>query len=278
MGTMIERPFGPAVEEVPLPDAPLALVVAQVRFPSIASIITDEGFIGPFQEAIRDEYPVLRKEVQNAILLSTSGPVEQRAGSIWRFDQHPQAWQVSLAADFVSVSATVNEGRSTYTDSKDFLDRLSAVVDVLSSWLDPKICDRFGIRYVDRVTEPKLVYSLTSMLRGEVLGMSGVRSLSENDEDVTPVHGLADHSYRFSDESELHTRWAFLPPNATLDTAIEPVDTRSWVLDLDCYTFSKEEFSPDLVMGRAKPFCDRIYRFFRWAVGDDFLRAHGGTP
>jgi uncharacterized protein (TIGR04255 family) len=276
---MIDTPFGSPAPEVPLTNAPLALVLAQLRFPQVASITTDEGFIGPFQEAIRKEYPVLRREQQNSILMGPSGAVEHRSGVVWRFEQHPATWQVVLASDFVALSTTVDEaGRSSYTNSDDFLRRLRDVVEALRGWLDPKICDRFGIRYVDRVTDPAVVAALPTMLRPGVVGVAGITRLSDDGQEIQPVHALADHSYRFGDSSELHARWAFLPPDATLDTAIEPVPVNSWVLDLDCYTSAKEEFTVDLVDARAKPFCDRIYRFFRWAVTDEFLRTHGGAP
>ena len=53
---MITEPFGTAVPEIPLPDAPLAFVVAQVRFERVASISSEE-FIAGFQEAIRATLP-----------------------------------------------------------------------------------------------------------------------------------------------------------------------------------------------------------------------------
>ena len=67
MGTMttmqIDVPFGAPVPEVPLPRAPLVLVVVQARFDRVASIANEE-FIAGFQEAIRDIYPVMHREQQ----------------------------------------------------------------------------------------------------------------------------------------------------------------------------------------------------------------------
>ena len=48
-------------EEVPLKDAPLIRVIAQVRFPPILSI-EKKDFVGSFQEAIREKYPILQHE------------------------------------------------------------------------------------------------------------------------------------------------------------------------------------------------------------------------
>src|SRR5437016_1602757 len=118
MGSVIETPFGPPVEEVPLPAAPLVMVVVQVRFERVASIL-DEQFIAPFQEALRSAYPVMRAEQQAGILVAPDGRVTPTAGSnIWRLEEHPTGWQVSLAPDFVAIST------STYTSRKDLLARL----------------------------------------------------------------------------------------------------------------------------------------------------------
>ena len=58
----IDNPLeAPTPEEVPLNDAPLVRVIAQLRFPEILSVEQRE-FVAPFQEATRSRYPVLRQE------------------------------------------------------------------------------------------------------------------------------------------------------------------------------------------------------------------------
>ncbi len=78
---MIPTPFGPPVDEVALPRAPLVFVVAQARFERIASI-SAEGFIGPFQEAIRRSYPVMHRNQQAGILLGPEGRVVTSEGGV----------------------------------------------------------------------------------------------------------------------------------------------------------------------------------------------------
>ncbi len=48
-------------DEVPLPNAPLARVLAQIRFPPILSIRKADS-VADFQEALRTEYPNLRRD------------------------------------------------------------------------------------------------------------------------------------------------------------------------------------------------------------------------
>lgn len=63
---------GPPPVEVPLNAPPIVRVIAQVRFPLIASIEKQE-FIAQFQEAIRRDYPVLRQEQSRSLVLSSEG-------------------------------------------------------------------------------------------------------------------------------------------------------------------------------------------------------------
>jgi uncharacterized protein (TIGR04255 family) len=115
------------VKEVPLRNAPIVSVIAQVRFPAVMSIQPDSSFVAPFQEALRKDYPILRQERQLQILLGPSGALPQDGGMILRFEQQdPDAWQVTLAPTFVSLSA------KRYTSRGDFLSRLAVVLHALA--------------------------------------------------------------------------------------------------------------------------------------------------
>ena len=269
MGTVIESPFGPAVPEVPLPKSPLVFVVAQVRFERVASISSEE-FIAGFQEAIRGAYPLMRREQQAGVLLGPDGRiVTAEGGHVWRFDERPEGWQVALAPDFVALST------SRYTRRRDFLDRLTILLAAAQRELQVRFCERLGVRYVDRVTDTALLARLHELLRPEVLGTAvtdpGVKG-------VEVAHAFADTTYLQPDGIEMHARWGVLPELATFDPAIAPADARSWVLDLDASTREPMPFDPTALGARAELACERIYRFFRWAVQDQFLVAHGGQP
>jgi uncharacterized protein (TIGR04255 family) len=259
-------PFGPSVPEVPLSRSPLVNVIAQVRFPPVMKIESDAGFVAPFQEEIRKDYPILRPERQLGVLIGPGGVQPQDAGTVWRFEtKDPDAWQVTLASTFVSLSA------KRYTRRSDLLARLTVVLHALEAWLSPDVCDRIGVRYVDRVTGEQLS-RLGSLVRPEVLG---VASDKEAMGDVELVHALSDALFRLSDSSELRGRWGTLPAGATYDPGIEPAREPSWVLDLDQYTSKQEDFDLAAISGRVAEFCDRIYTFFRWVVTEDFLDEFG---
>ena len=266
---MVTNPFGPAVEEIPLPRAPLVFVVAQARFERIASISSEE-YIAGFQEAIRGEYPVLQRGRQAAILVGPEGQVvTAEAGVLWRFDERPEQWQVALAPDFVALST------NRYTRRQDFIDRFSTILSAAQHELRIRFCDRLGVRYVDRVTDPGLLSRLGDLLKPEVLGAVAVE---HGEPDIEHVHGFVDAAYRLPRAIELHARWGVLPEGVTFDPAIEAAEARSWVLDLDAYSTEQATFDPRELATRAEALSQRIYRFFRWAIQDEFLVAHGGRP
>ncbi len=269
MGTMVAEPFGAVVPEISLPRAPLVFVVAQARFGRVASILSEE-FIAGFQEGIRANYPKMRREEQTTVLIGPDGRLlTTDAGTVWRFDEHPEQWQVALSPDSVALST------ARYTSRSDFISRLGAVLTAAQRHLGIRFCGRLGVRYVDRVTDEDLLDRLPDLINSEVRGPVGA-ALGERG--VEQVHSFADSTYRLPGSAELHARWGILPAQATLDPAIAPADVVSWVLDIDAYTQEQLNFDAPVLTACAERLCERIYRFFRWAVTDEFLVAHGGRP
>lgn len=266
MGSVVDTPFGPLVTEVPLPRAPLVFVVVQARFERVVSIANEE-FIAGFQETLRSRYPRLRREQETSLLIGPEGRIAPgNVGTLWRLDDRPEDWQVTLAPDFVALST------HSYTSRRDLLARFDEVLRAASQF-QLRFCDRLGVRYVDRVADPALLDRLADLVRPEILGAALVHP---GEEDVDGVQAFADSTYRIGKTVELHGRWGVLPPQATFDPAVEPAVLRSWVLDIDAFTTESVPFDPSALGSQVEGLCERIYRFFRWSVSDEFLRAHGG--
>jgi uncharacterized protein (TIGR04255 family) len=105
MSALTDPLVGPPPKEVPLKDAPLVRVIAQVRFPEILAIEQRE-FVAPFQEALRKTYPVLRQE-QNQGLVLIGGSISPAKSQIaWRFADVDGQWRVSLTPEFVALETT----------------------------------------------------------------------------------------------------------------------------------------------------------------------------
>jgi len=257
---------GPLAPEIPLPDAPLVRVIAQVTFPPVMSILKPE-FIGPFQEAIRGEYTDLSWEdaQTTGVAVGPGGIALEGKGGVWRFQTPGGGWLVSLAPHFVALVAT------RYSSRTDFLSRLELVLDALAEHIKPRTVQRLGIRYVDRL-DHELLPDLGKLVRPEILGVLATSLFGRL--------GLSITESTFTLEGgQLVARWGLVPPDRTYDPgAIEPRSTPTWVLDLDMFRFEDRLFDSVELLEEARTFSERIYTLFRWAVSEEFLARFGGKP
>ena len=255
--------IAPPPKEVPLEKAPLVRVIAQVRFPIITSI-ENQSFIGSFQEAIRDKYPILEPEQTSSLVLGSQG-WKQIDQVIWRFGDIERNWRVSLAPDFIALETT------TYTSRSDFLARLKSVLIALNKHIELKIVQRFGMRYVDRLVGQS-VKDIYKLVRPEIAGVVAL-DFGEN------IHRTINETLFIlpGKEDQITARWGLIPANSTFDPdAIEAVDEPSWILDLDMSLSKERDFNVEALMSEGQGFAERIYTFFRWVVTDEFLRYFGG--
>ncbi len=262
-------PFGEdPLEEVHLESAPLVAVIAQVRFPTIASIAT-QSFIGAFQEELRSSYPVMRQEREVRLAFTPEGAVQApESNVVWRFVDADENWKVSLATSFLSLDV------GEYTSRKEFVSRFRVALQALENHIRPQVLDRLGVRYVDRLELTEELPALDELVRSEVLGVA-VQDL-----------GGSSHVSRAISDSEIQAsngvmraRWGVLPANTALDAFHgEPPVRPSWLLDLDMYTAAgSRPFVVEEVAGLTESFAEQIYRVFRWTVSDELLRHFGGN-
>jgi uncharacterized protein (TIGR04255 family) len=242
----------------------LVRVVSQIAFPLIASIGQAE-YIGPFQEAIRDTYPVLRPDQTQGVVMGPEGAVSTTSERLWRFADSDGHWRATLAPTFVALESTA------YTNRDDFLGRLARLLTAADEHIAPKVVDRLGLRYIDRVREPEFA-DIPRLFRREMLGLAGT--------DAWQHVELSLNQTRFSlPAASVTATWGQLPVMGTHDpNAVEPIEQPSWILDLDMFTRQQFEFNVDQITDKCRSFAERIYAIFRWAVTDEFLRRYGGEP
>ena len=265
MVTKIQNPISdPCPKEVPLPEAPLVRVIAQVRFPLIASI-DQRDFIASFQEAIRTDYPVLQQEMTQSIKLSSRGIEPNQTLTAWRFSDIDSKWRVSLTPEFIALETT------NYTSRNDFFSRFKLVLVALDEQIKPRVMQRLGLRYVDRITG-KAFDKIDTLVRQEVLGIAATA------DSLNAKHSLSESLFEVPDSKErILARWGLVPPNGSVDpNAIESIDEASWILDIDMFSAEQKTFVPDTVVSDVRRFSERLYTLFRWAVTDEFLRIYGG--
>lgn len=264
MSTTVDPLVAPLPAEVPLRDAPLVRVIAQLRFPEVLSV-EQRDFVAPFQEAIRSKYPVLRQEQTQGILLGPAGLAPAKPQVAWRFSDTDGHWRVSLTPEFLALETT------KYASRSDFFARLGAVATSLDEHIEPAQVDRLGVRYIDRITGGA-VDDIARLVRAEVRGITGTVAATH------AAHALSESMFQV-DDARVLARWGVLPPGATVDpAAIEPAPEKSWILDLDMFSATPMPFVVKQVVEQAQRYAERIYTVFRWAVTDEFLVRFGGKP
>jgi len=265
-------PFGPeAVDEIHLPDTPLADVIAQVRFPPITAL-SRRDHLAAFQEAVRSDYPVLREERQLAIVVTPQGisAVPQESGGIlWRLSDVDGIWALTIAPDFIALET------KNYSSRSDFFARLETALVSFQEHIRPNLYDRIGVRYVNRLSGHEWLDSLSTMVRPEVYGLLGTTTLKEGPEVVTASSAI---QYRL-DEGLLLVRTARLAANTAYDPSIPAAPVDSWLLDLDMSTEHSKPMPFDAMelaaLGRI--FSERIYRYFRWSVTPELMQKAGAN-
>src|SRR6266699_2789494 len=125
----------------------------------------------------------------------------------------------------------VADKTTAYVSRSDFLARLYGALCALHEHIGPKIIDRVGLRYIDRVLIDG-VGDIATLVRQEVIGIL-----------ATPMAASAQQALSESlfavpnTRARLLARWGQVPPQGTVDPdALEPVDTLSWILDLDMFS------------------------------------------
>ena len=268
------RPLSPtSTPEVPLPRAPLARVIAQARFPPILAI-RDPDKVALLQEALRKTYPNLSQDQVHSIESSGGQTPHVRQGLIWRFADREKdvRWRVSLGVDFVALET------SSYDSRKDFLDRLRAVVSAVEEAFKPASVGRFGLRYIDRLTD-EAVNRIGDLIKPEILGMIRPPENPPPTLRESLIHLMTEAQFLAQDGARIQGRWGQLPKNATYDPdALEPVPKPSWVLDLDMFTTEPLPFASEELLTTAMGFAECLYGLFRHMVTDEFLRFYGGEP
>lgn len=256
-------PFSsPPPSEVLLKRAPLIRVLAQVRFPGVLSV-NDQSFVAGFQEAIRSTYPILRVEQTQGFNVTPMGVAPVTPEMTWRFLSDPaETWRVSLSPTSLTFE-TKDYGRR-----EDFVRRFRELVVALRAKVDPKFTERIGVRYVNRLADEDFA-RLSSWVRPELLGL-----LSHPQGDGgTVLHQLSEMLATTGDTT-LAARWGAMPPGQSYDlSAIDPIRSQSWLLDIDSYIEKLDDADVEAVVQRTIDLSAKAYTFFRWVMTEAFVES-----
>ena len=250
--------------EIPLSNAPLASVVTQLRFPVITSITSPE-FIAPFQEQLRAKYPIMRQERQMGVLFGPQGATHQEQGLLWRLQEADDGWSIILATDSLALET------SRYTSRSDFMARWDEALTALEAIATPAVYERLGVRYINRLTGVDATDDLSSLVRSEILGALSIElpESSTIESSATQIH------FRLG-EKQLQVRWGKTPENTLMVPGVAPLPEVSFLLDIDVYSEGMRSFSVSDISSNSRDAAEHAYRFFRWAVTDEFDKSIRG--
>ncbi len=243
--------------------APLERVLAAIAFPPILKIGDPSGQgVSDFQDRIRDTYPFLEAEQENALQLqagpdgSLQSAVIQKP--IWRFYDAKRQWRVTLAQGSVAL-----ETQRDYTIRSDYLGLLATIIKVVAEVYRPAAVTRLGFRYLN-VFGPKKFSRLADYVRPDLLGL--------------PIDPYVQH-LQFSTnvatfsvpEGTLVVKHGILDAGMQHEFMEAAVPDRRWFLDLDAWNEVSIPFEHADIEQQAIALTDRICSFFSWAMTPAFM-------
>lgn len=245
-------------DEVQLKTNPLVVVVCQVSFESVLAI-NDQSELSKFQKMISDKYPVFKSELADVhtfdILKKT---LTSNPQTISKFLDKEENWRVTLSKEAISLEAF------SYISRSDFKDRFQAILLAFEKVFQPKLINRIGVRYVNRLTEAALkkVETLVNPSLLTVYKSELIKYLNSN---------ISEAFFTFENRNLL-ARWGLLPAHSTIDpNMVKPIPDTSWILDIDSSNSNRIEWSSKHIIDEIKALKELNYGFFRWSTTQNFL-------
>lgn len=260
------RPFtGDTDKKIRLKDAPLALVLCQVRWPDFTHLQGDLTETARALGDVLDDYPIMSTLHEVAYTITPEGVTQSPGEKIHQWRSIDDVWHVSLSRRFASLYCT------SYTSFPDFRTRLERVLDAIESQVKIPLIERLGVRYVNRITDARLVDNLADYVRPEVLGYAGLTGESGE----AQLQSSANQARYVAENIALQVRSGRVPPGETVDPAVPPVQESSWVLDLDSSSERMVPFDVPAALTEAGRLSDFAYDFFKYISTEGFLKEFG---
>lgn len=244
----------PASAEVVFERPPLLVVLTQVRFPPILTLLAEPGVAG-FQEAIRDAYPSLIKVEEAGLLLGPNVVQAQRQAPVWKFTTEDEQWILSLSVDFVALESLA------YANADDFLDRFDRVLDALDRTIHPAPTTRVGLRKVnDLVADVHDARGWRGLLNPWLLGII--------DDDDLPGDLAASFSIvRLKDENG---------DELLIQHGVQDEPSKNYRIDLDYFTERPFEVKRGAdLRALLRAYAESETQFFMWSIGDELRSRYG---
>ncbi|AFY57439.1 hypothetical protein Riv7116_5037 [Rivularia sp. PCC 7116] len=132
---------------------PLIEVTAQIRFPTILKITSQQPV--DFQDSVRFEYPIFEASRNLQIPVEVSNLLTQFSPNIasdltYQFKSEDLSWQLSL--DKNSITLVTNK----YERYEKFIEKFKNTVEIFEKIYNPSFYSRISLRYRDLIIRSKL--------------------------------------------------------------------------------------------------------------------------
>ncbi len=249
-----------------LKNSPLELVVAQVQFPAILSIQTDDARLARFQDEIRDKYPYLFLGQQFGFNVGPQGVEQQQvAAKVYQFADANREWSVTLTANSIALEAR------NYTDYDDFSERVLRIVDAARKVYRIEFRQRLGLRYVNEMRHPSVrtAEDWTSLVNPQLLGPLADKGLSS----------LVNFSYQETGLQLKNGKLTLRHGHFAQGTTVAPPPGEMpkeradpfYLLDFDAFDEEGRDINGHTLEELLRGYNHTMFQLLRWGVQEDLF-------
>ena len=255
-------------KSVRLKKAPLELLMVQMRWPTHNALVHDfEQHVSRLAQHL-DDYPLSEPARDISVNLTSDGVSASEGEKVYHYYSVDNIWDLHVTSHSVTLSFDPRYKGYGFSDVYErFLKLLEAVKDsfgVLQA-------NRLGVRYINRITDEKVIGDISNAFKPQVIGYQDLL-LQDEIELVTTMNQAV---FQVEDIS-LNVRTGVVPPYQTPDRALKPVDTRSWVLDLQAVSTQNLSTQGTDIQNAVNRLSDTCYDFFKYVLLDEGEEKFGG--
>jgi uncharacterized protein (TIGR04255 family) len=237
--------FLPPAKSDELSDAPVATVIAQIKFSNQSILSTHRG-ASSFQDSLVDHYPRLLPESQS-VITAAPGNVSSSAIPQWRLTDFDNVWSCVVGPEQLTIET------KSYKNWSSMRERLEEALVALGGVTTPRIRERVGLRYVNHIpANPDGSY--TGLVNSHLLGITEAPGWKE-------ALTLSMSQLVISDgPAQVAVRYGRGPASVGLPE-------NAWVLDIDCFDDSPAKFDTADLMIYFDNLNDAALRCFYESLG-----------
>lgn len=249
--------------------SPIALAVAQMRFPAILAINSDENLIARYQEKIRSNYPHFATGQQIEFLFGPQGITQQPAQTkSWKLTDKQRRWTITVTTNSITLET------QRYTSISEFARRMAEAVSAAKETFEIEVQERMGLRYVNEIRHPDV--SKPSDWR-KLMNSAFIGPLSDDWIADSIASTIQELRLNFSDASLVVRHGATQGTTVAPEPGTTAPEGEFYLLDFDAFHEEEKELDADELTESMKRYNRSIYSLFRWGMSDQLFEFLKGS-